>query len=195
MSEEHLAKTGYDDFLDVLKKFRGLSAIALGTSVTVPFVAYLSGIVPPWPPGVVLVTALLELVVLVVVFQFLRNSPRRVTNRVIAVSAPLLVVFSALYLLLFSFFTYPIPTSSTRSVKGFVCQNGLLKSYADSCPFLTTDYLKDVAYTAEALWQGWSIDLMRFFLVTSWLSAFLLLSVVIGSFVVFQTRVTPRRMR
>lgn len=186
-------RTGYDDFLDILGKFRGLSAIALGTSVSVPFFAYLSGIAPPWPPGMVFVTALVEIVVLVVVFQFLRNSPRRTVNRVIAGTAPALIIFSALYLLLFSFFTYAIPTSSQRSVKGFVCQKGLLKSYEDACPFLTTQQLRDVAYTAEALWQGWSIDLMRFFLSAIWLTAFLFLSILVGSFIVFQTKVKSRR--
>src|SRR5687768_11889757 len=96
------ARTGFDDFLDVLKKFRSLSVFALGGGVAVPFVAYLAKILPPWPPGVMLITGLLELVTLIVVFQFFRPAPRKVVNRVLAVTAPLLLIFSAAYLLLFA---------------------------------------------------------------------------------------------
>jgi hypothetical protein len=185
--------TGYDDFLDIVRKFRGLSVIALGTGVTVPFVAYLSGITPPWPPGVIFITGLLELLALIVVFQFLRNSSRRVTNRVIGIAAPMLICVSVLYLLLFAFFTYPIQAAQIRGVKGFVCQKELVRSFADACPFFNLDRLKDVGYSADVLWQSWSVDLMRFFLVITWLSAFLLLSTVVGSFIVFQTKVRPRQ--
>jgi hypothetical protein len=195
-SAKSAARTSaYDDFLDILKKFRGLSTIGLGTSVTVPFVAYMSGIQPPWPPGVVLVTALLELIALILVFQFLRNAPRRLVNRVIGFATAALLAFSTLYLSLFSFFTYAIPTSSTRSVKGFVCRSDLLKSYAEACPFLNTDYLRNAAYSAEAFWQSWSIDLMKLCLVLSWLAAFLALSVAVASFIVFQTKLRPRQVR
>jgi hypothetical protein len=51
--------TGYDDFLDILKKFRMLSVVALSTGAAV--FAYVAQIAPPWPPGVMLLTALTEL--------------------------------------------------------------------------------------------------------------------------------------
>ena len=76
--------TAYDDFLDIMKRFKTLSVGALGIGTAAPFFAYVGGIAPPWPPGMMLITALTELVCLIVVFQFLRTKGRKLVNRVIA---------------------------------------------------------------------------------------------------------------
>ena len=51
-------KSGFDEFLEILADFRNLSAVMLGTSIAIPFIAYVMNIVPPWPPGLVLITVL-----------------------------------------------------------------------------------------------------------------------------------------
>lgn len=45
--------TGWDEFIDVIKNFRLLSVIAIGTGGIVPFAAYLANLSPPWPPNVI----------------------------------------------------------------------------------------------------------------------------------------------
>jgi membrane protein implicated in regulation of membrane protease activity len=72
--------SGLAGFKDLLKEFRGLSAWAVGAGVAVPFAAALASLSPPWPPGVVIVTAIVELVALVLVYQFLKSARRRTIN-------------------------------------------------------------------------------------------------------------------
>jgi xanthosine utilization system XapX-like protein len=184
-----ISKTGYDAFVDIFKKFKKLSLLSIGAGTAVPFVGYLAKINPPWPPGITLVTALVELVALILVFQFLRTAGRKTINRVLAISAPILIVFSVLYLITFALFTYEIPAAQLRSVKGFVCRSDIPHVAAIECPFVSVLHLKNAEYAAEEIWFEWSIALTRVAIATIWLGAFLTLATLIGAFLVFQTRV------
>jgi hypothetical protein len=186
-------RTAYDDFLGILKKFRALSTSALGTGAAVPFVAYLTSISPPWPPGIMFLTALTELVCLIVVFQFLRERGRKIVNRALGGFVACLFVVSSVYLVLFSIFTFAAPKTGERLVKGFLCNPPIRKAYFDDCPLLNIGYLRDAQYTPELLWQEWSIEVMRVVLSITWLFAFVLLSASIGIFLVFQTKKASRR--
>ncbi|MEA2894461.1 MAG: hypothetical protein QOJ84_76 [Bradyrhizobium sp.] len=182
--------TAYDDFLDILKKFRTLSVTALGTGAAVPFFAYVAKIAPPWPPGVMLLTALTELVCLILVFQFLRTKGRKPVNRAMAIMAPLLFLVSLGYLTLISVFTYVTPHTGERFTKGFICKPEIQRVYPSECPLVSRDVLSDSQYTAENVWMDWSIELMQVLIASLWLAAFILLSSLIGAFLVFQTK-TP----
>jgi hypothetical protein len=182
--------TAYDEFLDILKKFRTLSIGALSTGAAVPFFAYVANIAPAWPPGIMLLTALTELVCLIMVFQFLRTKGRRPVNRSMAIMAPLLFITSFIYLVLFSIFTYLTPHTNERFTKGFVCRPEIKKLYPDQCPLVGRDVLADAQYTAENIWMDWSVELMQVLISTLWLASFMLLSGLIGAFLVFQTK-TP----
>lgn len=181
--------TAYDDFLDILKKFRALSVSALGTGAAVPFFAYVANIAPSWPPGVMLLTALTELVCLILVFQFLRTKGRRAVNRWMASLATLLFLASLVYLVLFSIFTYVTPHTNGRFTKGFVCKPQTEQLYPGQCPLVDEQVLADAQYSAESIWTGWSVQLMQVFIASVWLAAFVLLSSLIGTFLVFQTKI------
>src|SRR5262249_42069341 len=98
--------SGLAGFKDLLKEFRGLSAWTVGAGVAVPFAAALASLAPPWPPGVVLVTAVVELVALVFVYQFLKLARRRTINWVLSISAAVLVPAGIAYLVGLSLYTY-----------------------------------------------------------------------------------------
>jgi TIR domain len=182
-------ETAYDDFLDIIQKFKTLSVGALGIGTAVPFFAYVAGIAPPWPPGIMLVTALTELVCLIVVFQFLRSKGRKLVNRVIAALALSLCLASLAYFILIAFFTYVTPHTNERFVKGFVCRPEIQKAYGDQCPLVSRDLLSGLQYTAENVWMDWSVALMQVAIAILWLVCFIFLSSVIGSFLVFQTKI------
>jgi hypothetical protein len=184
--------TAYDDFLDVLRKFRTLSATALGAGAAVPFFAYVAKISPPWPPGIMLLTALTELVSLILVFQFLRIKGRTPVNRAMAVIAPSLFIFSLGYLLLFSIFTYVTPHTNERYVKGFVCRPEIQK-FVLECPMVGRDVLSSSQWTADNIWQEWSIAIMQVAIASLWLASFVLLSALIGAFLVFQTKTSGQK--
>lgn len=182
--------TAYEEFLDILKKFRTLSVTALGTGAAVPFFAYVAKIAPPWPPGIMLLTALTELVCLILAFQFLRTRGRNTVNRAMAIMAPLLFLASLGYLTLFSVFTYVTPHTNERFTKGFVCKPDIERLYPGECPMIGRNVLAESQYNAEAIWTDWSIELMQVLISSFWIAAFMLLSGLIGAFLVFQTR-TP----
>ena len=181
--------TAYDDFLDILQKFTTLSFGALGVGAAVPFFAYVANIAPPWPPGIMLMTALTELVCLIVVFQFLRTKGRKLVDRVIAALALSLSLASLAYLILIAIFTYVTPHTNERFVKGFVCRPEIQKFYWNQCPFVSRDLLSGLQYTAENVWVDWSVALMQVVIAVLWLVCFIFLSSVIGSFLVFQTKI------
>jgi len=182
--------TAYDDFLDILKKFRTLSVTALGTGAAVPFFAYVAQIAPAWPPGIMLLTALTELVCLILVFQFLRTKGRKPVSRTMAIMAPVLFLTSLGYLTVISVFTYITPHTNERFTKGFVCKPEIQRLYPNQCPLVSRNVLSDAQYTAENVWADWSVELMQVFITSLWLASFILLSSLIGAFLVFQTK-TP----
>ena len=185
---------GIDDFKRLLAEFRGLSTWAVGSAVTVPFAAALVDLSPPWPKGAVLATAIVELIVLALVFQFLRRSRKGLINGTLAASVLGLAVVSPIYLLQLSLYSYEVPTTRERFVKGDECTPAAKKVFADRCPDLGLDELKTAEYTAERLWTRRSVATVRVRLVLLWAAAFAALSAALGSFLVYQLR-APRRSR
>jgi hypothetical protein len=188
------ARMRYDDFLDVLKKFRSLSVTTLAAGATVPFIAYFADIAPPWPPGATLITGLVELITLILVFQFFHLAPRRTINKVLTFSAPALLVAGALYLLVFSFATYDVPGSEYRGIRGFICKVDIPKKTSEECPLVGRERLKDAEYRADLIWKEWTIHVATVILALIWLTCFLLLSTVIGTFLVYQTKARSRAL-
>jgi hypothetical protein len=186
---------GLGGFKALLREFRGLSWGVLGAGVAVPFAAELASLSPPWPPAVTGLTAITELVVLVLVYQFLRASRRRVINRVLVIAAIILAVSALTYLAVNSELTYETRgPKKERLVKGFECKEAALKIFGDSCPLLGSDEISLAQWNAETLWTSRSITMARLSLVVPWLLSFLSLSMLLGSFLVFQSKQRKRTL-
>ena len=173
-------------FKELLKEFRGLSLWAVGGSIAVPFSASLAALSPPWPPAIVLVTAVAELAALIYVYQFLKKARRKTINRTLRVSGLLLVIFGAVYLVAVSLYTYEVPPGRERFVKGYQCTSDAAAVFPDKCPDLGLDELKTAEYDADRLWTSRSIAITRLSIVALWLGSFTALSVLVGSFLVYQ---------
>jgi hypothetical protein len=183
--------SGLDPFRGVLRDVKELWAWAAGAAA-VPFLANLAALAPPWPPAIVYLTAIIELIALILAFQFLKKARVRTINRVLAVSAAILFLSSILYLGLLSEFSYQIPGAKLTAVKGFVCTAEAIAAFAGKCPWLGETELKQAEWFAPHLWTSWSITIMRVLLASVWLLAFMMLTTVLGSFVVHQRRFAPR---
>jgi hypothetical protein len=179
--------TGLDGFKELLKEFRELGLWAAG-GATVPFAAHLVSLSPPWPKGIVVVTSVVELIALVFVYQFVKSGRRRTVNRILMVGALAMTVAGMVYLLGNSIYTFEVPTTKERFVKGFVCTENAQLVFKERCPALDLDDLATANYEAERLWTPESIAMTRVGLVFFWLVAFVALSVTIGSFVVYQAQ-------
>ena len=178
--------SGYTEFLLLIRRFRSLSVLTVSGGAVVPFFAYLANISPPWPPGIMIITAIVELLALIIAFQFFQHKGRKIVEKSMIVILICLCVSSIIYLIGFSLLTYQGPTASTRSVKGFICQPQIKLAFGDECPELSVTRISDAQYRAEILWVEWSITIARLFLTITWLSCCSLLTSFIGIFTVFQ---------
>lgn len=191
-----MEESGLDGFKRLLREFRGLSVWAAGGATAVPFAAAAVALSPPWPAGIVVATAILELVALVFVYQFMKGAPRRSINRVLWVSAFCLLMTSAGYLTGLSLYSYQTPTTKERFVKGFECTPEAHLVFKDKCPELGADALRTAEYESERLWTERSVTIVRMSLVLGWSLAFIFLSVLLGSFLVYQmAEASPARSR
>jgi hypothetical protein len=184
--------SGLQDFKLLLKEFRGVSVWAVGGSLVVPFAASLADLSPPWPPGIVPVTAVVELLALVLVFQFYKTSRRQVINRVLLLSVAVFALTSVVYLGAVSYFTYQVPTTKERFVKGYECTPHAQLVFKNLCPDLGLDELRSAEYEAERLWTRKSIAVTRTSLALIWSADFVALSFALGSFLCYQMRTKKR---
>lgn len=182
-------QTGLSGFKELLREFRRLALWGAGGSA-VPFAAHLVSLSPPWPQGIVAVTAIFELISLVFVYQFVKFKRKRIVDRILVVGAAAMVVVGGGYLVAVSLYVYQTPHTKERFVKGYVCTADAQMVFKDKCPVLSTDDIATANYEAESLWTARSIAIVRVSLVALWLVAFTALSVVIGSFIVFQTQIS-----
>jgi hypothetical protein len=184
-------KKGLPGFRDLLKEFRRLALWGAG-GVAVPFAAQLVSLAPPWPKGIVAITSVVELVTLVFVYQFLRESKRRTVNCVLGLAAASLAGAGSAYLIVNSMYTFEAPTTKERFTKGYVCTGNARLVYKTRCPDLDMDDIAGAGYEAERLWTERSITVVRIALDVLWLGTFIGLSVLLGTFVVFQSQPPPR---
>jgi len=188
-------QSGLVGFKELLKEFRGVSMWAVGGSVAVPFAAALVSLSPPWPPAIVLVTAIAELVALMYVYQFLKSARRKSINRILAVGGSMLAILGTVYLTALSLYTYQVPTTKQRFVRGHECTPEAIAVFSEKCPDLGLDELKTAEYDADRLWTARSIAETRMAIVALWLASFVALSVLVGSFLVYQMQVPPKKRK
>jgi xanthosine utilization system XapX-like protein len=185
--------SGLDEFKDLLSEFNKLSLAVVGAGVVVPFAAALAVLSPPWPPGIVILTAIGDLVGLVLVFQYLRHSSRRTVNRAIAWSATALLITVVAYLAALSEFTTTTPTDNpTRIVFGYECTEQAQRFYGDRCVAPRLAQLAEARFESDAFWTRRSITVVRIGLTVGWLATFFSLTVLLGTFLVYQSRQRKR---
>lgn len=172
-----------DEFRKILSKFGELSAWASAGAAT-SFIALFLGVAPPWPTGAAGITAVIQLVALILAFQLLRRARRRTVNRVLVASVVLLAILSMLYLTTFSLLTFETPRHHYVRAKGLVCTPEAKILYADICPWLDADQLIRAEWEARRLWTLQSITAVRVGLLTVWAAAFATLTTAIGAFLV-----------
>jgi len=153
--------TGLDDFKQVVKEFRGLTILVVGGAAALPFAADLASFSPAWPKGIVVVTALGELVALMLVFQLFRSATKRRVNTLLITSASAVLLVSLVYLFALSLFTYEARTTHERFVKGFVCSFNAKKIYgttvhsSDTTKSLRQNFqLNAFGQSLQLLWPG-----------------------------------------
>lgn len=183
---------GTDDFFVVLQNYRKLSVWAAGGSVAVPFVAQFIGVVPPFPTGLNVISAVLQLVVLMIMFQLYRRKPRALINRRMPLFAALALAALLVYLFAFGILVVEGPGTERYAI-GLQCTEAARLVHGESCPFLGAGALAGAAWDEFLLWTRWSVSLVRLLLVGLWFAFFGFLAAAIGVFLVYQGDAGARR--
>ncbi len=157
---------------------------AVAAVIALPFAAAYGALTPPWPPGVEIVTAMLEAVAFVLANHWLRPASRAAINRVIVATSIALAIASCAYMLAASVYIYQVPTTKERWVKGYACSQEAQLIYKDKCPHLGVDELRGAEYEAERLWSVQSIATVKVALVAMWLVAFISVATLIAGMLV-----------
>lgn len=179
---------GLGRFKSILAEYSGLAAWAVGVGAA-PFVATFASLAPPWPIDIAPLTAAAQLAVLVLIYQLLNASPKRVINRVVVSSFCGVFAVSLIYITILLSFTYQPQDSTRRQARGFACTQIAKTQYADKCPFLGWDELNEVEYKPARLWTEGSIIAVDTTLLVIWTIAFMALTTLVGSFVIYQKRI------
>jgi hypothetical protein len=185
--------TAYDEFLEVLRKYRASITSVIGISIALPLAASQVNLTPPWPKGVVLWTAIWQALMIVVTFQFGQRLSRRSANRTILWGGLLVLTCGIMYYAALSQLTFEGGAARERLVKGMVCTEEalLLKPYRDNCPFLN-DQLINSAESTERLWTTSSITTSRLLLLSLWLILYTGIAACFALFITFQSQQKSR---
>jgi membrane-bound acyltransferase YfiQ involved in biofilm formation len=178
-------RSNLDAFREFLEQYRRLIVWAVAASA-VPLAAALASMTPAWPSGIAQVTAVAQLLVLALVFQLLRSARRQVVSRIMVRWTIILCLLVPIYLMLIALFTYSEPISKMRFTKGFECTERAKQVFSKECPFLGTDEISTAGYEEDTLWTTRSVSAVKTLIAVLWLACFAALSMVLGSFAVFQ---------
>jgi hypothetical protein len=185
-----VSASGLDDFRSYFSQFIGL--IVGGTAATaLVLVTALIDLAPPWPPAVVQVTGVVQLVALIFVFQVMKTAGKARINRTMLRSVALLAVFLTAYLAAHSLLVFQMPDGSL-GLRGLWCTANAYAVYEGSCPLLTRDEIADAEFTAGRLWTPLGLTAARMTMLLCWIGVFANLVFLIGSFAVYQRRVAAR---
>ncbi|MDW9451614.1 hypothetical protein GOA58_28890 [Sinorhizobium meliloti] len=190
--------SGLDDFRKLLGDYRKLTAWVVGVSIALPLALDQVDLTPPWPKGIVLITAVWQTLAILLSFQLGYRFSRKSATRVIVLSAAIASVFAVLYVGALSQLTFlGSAGDGERFVKGFACSDDALslEAYRRKCPFLD-EKLINAAESVEQLWTTQSITMARLTLFIFWLVMYLPVAACFATFLLFQSRRTggPRRI-
>lgn len=182
-----MAKTGLEDFREVITDYQAVTSWVVKGSVAVPLADFVLHLGAPWPAGVPIITSVVELLALVCIFHaWSRKSQKFLTTRmIIALVILLLSLFGYLYL--FDSYTFVNPATSKRYAKGFAVRPEMQALIPDQIASIE-DAVSGSEYKEEEVWTPGSLTAARLALLATWLMLFASLSIFIGTFVMAQRR-------
>jgi hypothetical protein len=193
-------KSGLTDFKEMLSDFRSVTTYAVGGAGTVPIVAAMIGIAPPWPPGIGPLTSILVVICLVILYQSLHDVTARRVTVYIAVSAVIALLSVTIYLGLRDIFTFKLPTTGEQIVIGCGYTRDALQvarqlqlEIGEGCPGQFQYLLSTASFDNYRIWTASSLLAVKITLFMSWLLFFFGMTASIGVFIVDQRSRRGRR--
>jgi hypothetical protein len=184
-----MAETGLSEFKEVLSDFQQLSSLALKGIVAAPLMDIWLKLGPPPAKAIGALTALMEFVAVVGVFQFWSDTKERNlrVRMLIALGVFLAGLVSSLVLL--QRFTVSPGQGRDRVVEGYSLR-------ADIKPIVNESYtpeqaLRESEYDPDKVWTRESIALLRVLITVTWMATFAGFAVYLTVFIILQRRRRP----
>lgn len=189
---ETMQRNGIEEFKEVMADFRSLTSLAVKGAIAVPFAdlflrQFDSGISPPWPSGILIITSLAELLSLVFAFNFFFQATKRKLNHLMIASLVVLCLSFVGYLYLHSSFTHQHPKTKQSMVLGYQPLNEDIRQALRS-DYTTAQILEENEYSPTKIWTEESITQIRIGIFLIWLISFASFSFFIALFVISQRR-------
>lgn len=192
MNKDNNIKSGLGDFGRVFKDVKTLWAW-MAVAASVPLLANLAGLAPPWPSAIAYLTAIFEILMLIWAYHNFKGAGKIIIGKIINIGIPVLFVLLIGYLYVFSNFTYEIEGTGELGIRGYECTEKALRLYSEECPYIKPDNIKKAEWDPTILWTGDSISVVRTMLVTFWILVFIVLTSILGAFVVRQNDLVDKK--
>jgi hypothetical protein len=185
--------SGLGEFKALLRDFRSITGYAVGGAGTLPIVAAISGIAPPWPPSIGPITSIFIVISLVIIHQRSSGSSFRRATAYITLSAMVAVIAMIVFLGMRDIFTFQLPTTQKQIIIGcgytreaVQVADRLHIDVGSGCPGEFHYLLSTASFDNYRIWTQSSLLAIKLGLFTLWLLFFLCLTVSMGVFIVNQ---------
>lgn len=184
-----MATTGLSEFKEVLSDFQQLSSLALKGVVAAPLTDIWLKFGPPPAKAIGVLTALVEFVAVVGVFQFWSNTKERKLRVRMLIALGIFLVGLVSSLVLLQRFTVSPGQGRDRVVEGYSLR-------ADIKPIVNESYtpeeaLRESEYDPDKVWTKESIALLRTLVTATWMATFAGFAVYLTVFIILQRRRHP----
>lgn len=171
-------------FSEFIKQYSTVLVVAFGGAL-LTLASQFSGLTPPWPEGIVQITAVYQLLVLIVVYQIFDKPHRRQATLAVLLSISIFTLFTFLYLFARYALTF-IDSDGSRELKGLECTIAAFRTYGEACPLLDQAAIANAGNIQTDLWTDVGLAASGSILLLLWLIFFTSVAFAIASFVNFQ---------
>ena len=184
-----MAATGLSEFKEVLSDFQQLRSLALKGVVAAPLADIWLKLGPPPPKAIGALTALMEFVGVVCVFQFWLNSKERKLRIRMLIALGICFVGLVSSLLLLGIFTVSPGQGRDRVVEGYSLRPDVKGIVNES--YTPEQALRESEYDPDKVWTRDSIAVLQTLIVVTWMATFAGFAVYLTVFIILQRRRHP----
>jgi hypothetical protein len=184
--------SGLREFWEIITDIHNVGSWMVKGVLVVPLVDVITAIGPPWPPGIVFITPIVEVVALIYIFEYWwpeawdKAKVEAFYRRRMRGALAIIILSLTLYILLLAFLSYSPPWERNRFAKGFsltpTAQVGVDSGISPDT------ILRQNNWDPTTVWTSSSIHVTEIAFLLTWLLFFVSLSLYVGTFVLAQRR-------
>jgi hypothetical protein len=181
-----MAITGLQEFKQVLRNFRELSALAIKGSVAVPLLNLWLRFGPPPTAAMALLTSGMQFLAVMWVFHFWHDTTQKKLNRRMKFCAGFFCAGLLVSAVLLEHFTIRPNANRECVIEGYVVRNDVKPLLGPN--YTPIDALREAEYDPSQVWTDKSITAVHTLLIVSWMMTFISVAMFISIFVILQGR-------